>query len=359
MSGYDDFSQKYGNFHVPSFRVSVEGEDVVKKYNVDLISITFEDAVDVSHRFSITFNDQRLPTSQYKIVDSGLFDPGKMVELKMGYLDKLSTMILGEITTLRPTFPSSGTPQAEASGYDLFYQLTRNRNNKTWLSKRDSEVVEEIIKGDKVKQKLTPHIERTDVTLDTIVQNGETDYAFIKKLAERNFFEFSIKEKNVYFGPPQKNTNSVITLEYGKSLLSFTPELNTSNQVSEVTVKGWDPNTKKEITGKAKQQSGGGQSGGETMAKLYGTVEQTVTDQPVYNQQQADILAQSLFNKLSVGLVQGTAECIGIPEIRAGTCVTLQGLGKKFSQKYFVERTTHTIDGSGYKTSLSVRGDVI
>lgn len=95
------------------------------------------------------------------------------------------------------------------------------------------------------------------------------------------------------------------------------------------------------------------------MQNLYGTVEKTITDQPVFSQQQADALAQSLFNKLSVGLVTGTAECIGLPEIRAGTCVLLQGLGKKFSQKYFVDRTTHTIDESGYKTSITLRGDVI
>jgi len=277
----------------------------------------------------------------------------------MGYRDKLSTVMLGEITTLRPSFPLTGTPQTEVSGYDLFYQLTRGRNNKTWINKRDSEVVEEIIKSDKVKQKLTPHIESTNVVLDEIVQNGETNYAFIKKIAERNFFEFSIKERNVYFGPPQKNATPVITLEYGRSLLSFTPELNTSNQVSEVVVRGWDPKTKKEIVGKAKKQSGGGQSGGEVMGKIYGTVEQAVTDTPIYSQQQADLLAQSIFDKRSVGLVQGSAECIGIPEIRAGTCVAFQGLGKKFSQTYFVEKSTHTIDDAGYKTTFNVRGDII
>ncbi len=356
---YVSFAGKYNDFQIPSFRVLVDGVDVVKKNLVDILSVSFEDALDVSHRFSVTFNDERLPSSQYKVLDSGLFDPGKLVEIQMGYLDKRTSMILGEITSLKPTFPSDVTLQTEASGYDLFFQLTRARNSKTWISKRDSEVVEDIIKNGNLKQKLTPHIQSTNVVIDAVTQNGETDYAFIKKLAERNFFEFSINQRDVYFGPPQRNTSSVITLEYGKSLLSFSPELNTANQVSEVTVKGWDPDTKQEITGKASLQTSGGLSGGQTMANLYGTVEQTITDQPVCSQQQADILAQALFNKLSVGLVQGTAECIGLPEIRAGTCVLLQGLGKKFSQKYFVEKSTHTVDQSGYKTTINVRGDVI
>ena len=354
-----DFSKKYGSFSIPAFRISVDGEDIVKKNQAQIISVTFEDAIDVSHRFSFTFNDERQANSEYKMLDSGLCDPGKTVKIEMGYLDKLTSMIQGEITTLRPSFSVDTTLETEASGYDFFYQLTRNRNNKTWIGKSDSDVVEEIIKSDKVKHKLTPHIEKTSVVLDATVQNGETDYAFIKRLAERNFYEFSIKDKDVYFGPPQQSTNPVVTLEYGKSLLAFEPELNTSNQVSNVIVKGWDPTSKKEVVGSAKKQGGGGQSGGEEMAKLYGTVEQTVTNQPVYSQQQADLLAQSLFNKLSVGLVVGTAECIGLPEIRAGTSVVFKGLGKKFSQKYFVERSTHTIDNSGYKTTINVRGDTI
>ncbi len=356
---YQDFSKRYGSFHNPSFKISIDGKDVAEKYLVSILSVMFEDALDVSHRFSFTFDDTRVSNGQFKILDNGLFDPGKIVEIKMGYHDVLSTMILGEITSLRPTFPLTGTPEIEVSGYDLFYQLTRTRNNRTWTDKRDSEVAEELIKSNKVKQKLTPHIKPTVLQLKEIVQNGESDYAFVKKLAERNFFEFSIKGKDVYFVPPQQNAVPVITLEYGRSLLSFSPEVNTSNQVSEVVVRGWDPSGKKEIVGKAKKENSLGKSGGEEIAKLYGTVEQTVTDEPVYSQQQADLLAQSLFNKLSVGLVRGNAECIGIPEIRSGTSVVLQGLGKKFSQTYFVERSAHTIDTSGYKTTLSVRGDVI
>ena len=356
---YSSFAAKYDDFKIPSFRVIVDGDDVVKKYLVDIIGINFEDALDVSHRFSVTFNDEWLPSSQYKVLDSGLFDPGKIVELQMGYLDKLTSMILGEITSLKPNFPSDVTLQTEASGYDLFYQLTRSRNRKTWLGKRDSDVVEDIIRNGNLKQKLTPHIQSTNVTIDAITQNGETDYAFIKKLAERNFFEFSINQRDVYFGPPQRNTASVITLEYGKSLLSFSPELNTANQVSKVTVKGWDPDNKQEITGSAGMQGSEALSGGQTMQTLYGTVEQTITDQPVTSQQQANLLAKALFNKLSTGLVQGSAECIGLPELRAGTCVLLQGVGKKFSQKYFVERSTHTVDSTGYKTTIQLRGDVI
>jgi hypothetical protein len=46
------------------------------------MSVMVEDALDVSHRFSFTFNDSLLGNSQSKTLDSGLFDPGKKNSLR-------------------------------------------------------------------------------------------------------------------------------------------------------------------------------------------------------------------------------------------------------------------------------------
>jgi hypothetical protein len=351
---FEDIAKKYNNFYPPpSYKITIEGEDILKKYLIEVTNVTFEDALDASDRFSFTINDPTL-----KWLDSGLFEVGKTVEIKMGYLDKLTTMILGEVITVRPSFQSDSTPEIEISGYDLSHQFTRLCKHKTWKNKRDSEVVEEIVRSDRIKYKLKADIKKTEVVLTEIVQDGETDYTFIRKLADRNFFEFFVRERNLYFGP-SKRSEDPITLEYRKSLLRFSPELNIANQVSEVIVRGWNPKTKQEIVGKASSvEQKEGKAGGDIMKKLYGKVEHIVTDRPVYSQPEADVIARSMFNRLSVGVVRGSAESIGMPEVKAGDDIVLSGLGQKFSQKYFIERTTHSINSSGYTTTFSVRGDV-
>jgi phage protein D len=350
---FEELSKKYSNFYNPQFQISVDGADISLKHLAKATSVTFEDAIDVSHRFSFTLDNPPL-----KWLEDGLFEPSKLVEIKMGYLDALSTMIVGEVTSLRLSFPSSGLPQLEVSGYDLFHQFTRASKNKTWKG-RDSEVVKEVIRTAQAKHKLTCTIKETQVVHPEIVQDNETDYAFLKRLASRNFFEFSIENKDIYFGPPRKNVPPITILEYGKSLLSFTSELNIANQASEVIIRGWDPKAKKEIVGKAQStKNGEGQSGGELMAKLYGKIEKIVTDKPVFSKQEANNLAQSILNRQSVSLLRGNAECVGLPEIKAGNTVILKGLGKKFSQKYFIERSTHNISSSGYRTTFSVRGKI-
>lgn len=351
---FEELVEKYRSFYPPpNFLIIVNGQDIVKKLSIQVIDVTFEGAVNESDRFSFTIND---PESRW--LDSSIFDPGNIVEIKMGYADQLTSMIIGEIISFRSTFPSDGTPQLEISGYDFSFQFNRIQKSRSWKNRKDSDVVK--IVANEAKIKLITHIDNTETIHPNIVQkDGETNYSLIKRLATENFFDFYVNGIEFYFCKPKMNQET-LTLEYRKSLISFSPELNTANQVSEVIVGGWNPKAKKEILGKARIRGKTGvQSGGQLVEKLFGKVEHRITNKPVYSQQEANALALSILNKLSVGLVRGRAECVGLPEIKAGDIVLLRGLGKKFSQKYFIENTTHSISSSRYSTTFGVRGDVV
>lgn len=354
---FEEIARKYSNFYAPGFQVIIEGEDILKKDLVEVTEVTFEDMLEGADRFSISIND---PGAKW--LDKGLFEPGKEVEVKMGYLDKLATMIVGEIISLRPSFPADGTPKLEISGYDLSHQFTRVSKYRSFQNMKDSDVVGAI--ASEAKHKLGTQTETTDTVHPFIVQDRQTDYDFIKSLADRNSFEFLVRERTLYFQKTRINRSAITTLEYGSSLLSFSPELNTADQVSEVTVRGWNPATKEEIVGRARRGSeearqSGGRSGGDMVESIYGAVEARVLDRPVFTQQEADSLARSRLNRVAEGLIKGSAQCIGIPEIRAGENIELTGLGKKFSKKYYIERSTHTMSGSGYTTTFEVKENTI
>ena len=353
----EEIAEKYKNFYAPNYQILVGDEDILKKHFIEITNVTFEDTLEGADRFSLSINDPGV-----KWLDSELFEPSKEVEIKMGYVDELATMIVGEIISLRPNFPTNGTPQLEISGYDLSHQFTRVRKQRPFENVRDSEIVASI--ASEAKHKLKTQIEQTETVHPHVVQDGQADYDFIKGLADRNFFEFFVKERTLYFQKPKKDESEIVTLKYGVSLLSFNPELNTANQVSEVTVMGWNPKTREEIVGIARRGSeeareGGRRSGGDMVENQYGVVEERILDRPVFTQQEADILARSILNRLSEGLVRGGAECIGIPEIRAGENIKLEGLGNKFSRKYYIERTTHTISNAGYSTTFNIKENTI
>src|SRR4029077_15657642 len=83
----------------------------------------------------------------------------------------------------------------------------------------------------------------------------------LMKRARRIGYELFLEEEprgkerllTIHHRPPRDPERPAYLLEWGKSLISFQPSLQTARQVSEVTVRGWDPKTKSEITHTAKK----------------------------------------------------------------------------------------------------------
>jgi phage protein D len=46
---------------------------------------------------------------------------------------------------------------------------------------------------------------------------------------------------------------------------------------------------------------------------------------------------------------------VGLPDLRTGCVVQISGVGKRFSGRYFVTGTTHTIGDGGYTTRFECR----
>ncbi len=79
----------------------------------------------------------------------------------------------------------------------------------------------------------------------------------------------------------------------------------------------------------------------------------------VNSQEHADSIARAELNRASDTFIKGDLECIGIPQIRAGEAIRLEKMGARFSGKYYIIGTTHTINASGYRTKISVKRNAV
>ena len=57
----------------------------------------------------------------------------------------------------------------------------------------------------------------------------------------------------------------------------------------------------------------------------------------------------------SKDMVKASGTCVGLPDLRAGQRVNIEGLGVRFSGTYFITETTHTINDGGYTTKFNAR----
>ena len=366
---FSEFEKKYKNFYAPRFELKVakknvekEGEDVAKK-GVEIVSVTVDNTLDaaadqasftVSNAFDVKKREIRWFDKEIAV--------GKEIEVRMGYSDRLETMFIGLITSVKISFPSGGMPQLEVIAHDLSHLMTKNKEFKSWKDRKDSDIASELASKDPYY--LFPEVEDTCVPHVIIKKDNESDFDFLKKRAEKNRFEFFVFGRSLFFRRPAYQESAVVNLEWGKTLMSFSPEVNIADQVEEVEVQGWDSRAKKEIIGRAKKGDEEGRdqerkSGGELVKGMSNEKAVERVRWQVYTQDEADRLAKSILTKLAEGLVTGSGECLGLPELRAGKNVKLEGLGKKFSRTYYVEKTNHNISSSGYRTTFNVKETTI
>ena len=211
---------------------------------------------------------------------------------------------------------------------------------------------------------LTPNIERTTDRHPQIEQNQESDFEFLKKLADRNHFELFVDEtKTLHFRKPNDTATAVVRLVWGEGLLSFKPEANLAGQIAKVEVYGWDRNKKEKIVGIARAgeesgKEGKGKSAGERLnAFVKDPSKQPVLRlrQPVFTQAEAEERAKAALNERAKQFLTGEAEAIGLPDIRPDRNVEFANLGEPFSKTYYIQQSTHKIDCNGYRTRFKVK----
>lgn len=353
----------YGNFYAPAFAIEIAGENIVGQ-GVEVTNLSMDNVLNEADHFSFTVNNAfDAGKKELKWLDQ-LFTVGTKIKLKMGYADRQRLMLVGLITSVTARFPSGGHPQLEVSGYDLSYRLIKGMESRSWEKITHSEIARRLA-GEHYLGSL---IDDTRIPYPSVYKpDGKSDYHFLRDLAEKNYFDFYVDNETLCFlTRNKKRKEPIMTLEWGYNLLSFSPEINLANQVMEVELRGWDPQTKKEFVGRAKIDEELGRdcddrrkSGADLVQGIFHKAVVEYVARPVFSQEEANRLAKSILNKRGEELVTGSGETIGIPEIVAGKYIQLAGLGKKFCKVYFIDKSNHTISSSGYRTTFHIKENKI
>jgi phage protein D len=357
------------DFYVPYFQVKVagrpQGQDVVR----DILQVSYKDNIAEIDSFDITINNWDAEKRDYKYSDGDLFDPGKELELWMGYYgkDPLRLMVRGQITALRPAFPASGGPTLAISGLNLLHKLRTKQESHSYENKTDSEIAREVASrlAIQIKTVSAPDEKRYDY----LFQDNQYDIIFLMGRARRIGYDLVVDEQGVNgragqpvlrFGRSLDVRRVSYRLTYGLSLIEFKPDLTTANQVGEVTVRGWDPVHKKKIEQSAKRSEiavkGVGAAGGQpAIDQSFNQRKEIVATKPIESDAEAKTLALRTLEENAKDMIKASGSIVGLPDLRAGTVVHIDGLGKRFSGRYFVTSSTHTIGDGGYTTQFECR----
>lgn len=358
------------DFYVPSFEVLLRGQQLKKDVVRDIVQVTYKDNIKEIDSFEITINNWDAEKRAYKYIDQDLFDPGKKVELKMGYFgkDSLRPMITGQITSLRPNFPAAGQPTLAISGLNLLHQFRTKQESCAYIKRTDNQIAEEIGRRLSVKV-VTDESGAGKTRYDYVFQDNQYDIIFLMERARRIDYDLFVEEppgqeSRLYFGRSDNVRRVTYQLKFGATLIQFQPELTTAHQVSEVTVRGWDAKSKQPISETAKRSDlktkGVGAKGRqEALEKSFSGRKEIIADRPIHSKDEAKKMAVAALESIAKDMVKGSGSTVGLPDLRAGGVVEMDGMGDRFNGRYFLTSTTHTIGDGGYTTTFECRREEI
>jgi phage protein D/phage baseplate assembly protein gpV len=338
-------------FYRPDFAVKIEGLTLAADVRNATRSLSYDNNIDTADMFTLQLDNAGL-----RFCDSALFDVGKDVEIHMGYEGELEPMMLGEITAINPSFPQSGAPTIAVSGYDRSHRLRTNSPAPRSFKYVNASLIAIRLA---VENKLVPIVDPGGRVHESIEQNG-SDWALLQELADRNYFQVFVRWDKLYFRFPRPQFEMAV-LEWGKNLISFSPRLSMSGQHGIQVVQSYNYRLAQTIVSVLPALAVASDS--EDIIERLGSaaVDQLVElgryvsrGEQVSDHLEGAALAKSILQQLLEGLYEGTGSCIGLPQLRAGDMIEIQGVGKRFSGKYRLRRVTHTIDDGGYRTTFEV-----
>lgn len=345
------------SYFAPAFKVEINGADLAADVSKNIMEVSVVHELNTLDSFSLTIANP-YPTMRWTHTsDAELLKEGNAITIDIGYVDDLHSMLDGEITKISPTFPESGTPTLRVEGHSRLHRLQSSRRTRTFQDVTDKEIAEKIAQD----LGLTPEAEETKTKHPYVIQYNQTNLDFLNERARYINFEVLVEGTTLIFRKAKQDQSKTYALVWGQTLKSFNPTLNTLQQVNEVIVRGYDPKAKKEIVGRAgagdeETTMGGAQTGAQVAAQAFGSQREEVrVATPVASQEEADQIARAIYNQRALELVTGSGSCIGLPDVRAGRVIELQGLGPRFSGLYYILQSTHSLSSGGYLTTFSVK----
>lgn len=332
-------STEFNAIYSPRFELSVGGaryQEADGRIGDLLVETTVDGAALCSFTLNYPFD---LEFGDITDVDWGALEPGVDIEAGLGWggAGTVEPVFVGTGQTIRMEVTPDAGPTLAVSGYGLLHGMMHGVVERSWSDASVVDVATEVLN----EYFPSVDVDGPGITRNRIIQHGENDYRFLRRLAETYGFEFYAERDTAYFRPRTAigRSDTVVTLAYGKNLDAVSTELSTAQQVAAVEVRAWDASAEKEIVGSA---SGGAGTGKEVF--------RVACD----SKQEADRIAEGKLSALSKARTTGRGETEGNPAIAAGRTIRLENLGSRFTGDYYVTRATHRVGDTGYRTSFEV-----
>ncbi|MFI9460358.1 VgrG-related protein [Streptomyces xiamenensis] len=275
-------------------------------------------------------------------------------------------LLTGSVTALEIEIDDTGTFTV-VRGLDESHRLLRGRRVASYQNMTLADICAQVAR----RAGLTPGtVDVAGPVLEHVAQPNCTDWEFLRALAADAGAQVYVADGKLHVlrpveaggapDPSARARQSPLVLEAGDNLLRCRAGISAAEQVSAVEVRGWDVRTKQPLVARAEAGTAATLDLGVTAGQVsepFGAAEFVVAGASYGTQAQVDQVAKALAATIAGSFAELEAVIRGNPEVRAGSAVTLTGVGAPFEGRYTVTTSRHVFDPlRGYETWLTVSG---
>jgi len=259
----------------PNFDLTINNNRVDASIRELITSVEYESVDGMADALKISLSDTLDERGKMLVRDSQLFMPGNDVSLFGGYGASLSHIGLATIRRVRPTFPGTGTPTIEVTGYTADSLMAdsgpeplreiKNRKKKgpiaknskagrRWKNAKYSDAVRDRAEAYGFETDVDPTLEPPS---EFIQKANMKDYDFVQGIANLTGFVFWVDGSadgkwTLHFKNPLTLRQADLqekkyTFKYGdgdySTLLNFEPELAIQGSITKLLAQTKDPLT--------------------------------------------------------------------------------------------------------------------
>lgn len=346
-TNYSLLVKKYGNFMVPSMKITVEGVDIIQVLQVSVSQLNVDLFLNEASSANFTVeNTYQLSTSSFLSKVKAILCLGAVVTVELGYASSKVKLFKGFISEVSMEYHDAPTIQVIA--LDVVRLLMTNCiRNLRYKEKNYAEIVKNIMKKYSKLCSDFSNVETSNDNLEEITQN-ESDFEFLREIATMANKEFFIFAGAAYFRTPKKVKKEILTLEWGESLFSF--QIRKSYCYENIIVQGLDAQkqVKVEATELVKSEN--------SLPILLKPLEVISQHTDIIEEAKIKKKAASLKREKEEGLSSGSGSCIGLPELVPGRYIYISGLNGQKKEKFYLKNVKHSFGEGGFTTSFTTGG---
>ena len=348
-----------------------------------LVEVVVDQNYFLPTEFTILLHDEKTPIPNTFVYTDNLLaiNLGTSVKISFGHTTKVNPIIMmnelvdGEITSIEPIYEGADV-FLRLRGYDRGHRLTHGKATRTYgdgspygLGIGDADIVKKIASEAGLTAKVSA-LSLMAVKYKYVMQYNQNDWDFLWTRANQLGYQIYVEGKNLHFCPAgdsrSKATDLPILLDFGGNLTRFEPRVAAMGQITQTEAHGWDPSLKKDVSSTTiTELSVGGTmalanlvpANAQMMTAFSSSAKDMVIEPGASSVPQTKAYSDAAFSRASSSFMQAYGELDeGDPYLVAGSTVLINGLGLRFSGKYYVTEAHHVFRDGGYHTSFYVTG---